>query len=122
VDRKDILTKLMSLPIKQWSYKAQDPSIEHIGPMAQDFYATFKLGDDDKTISTIDPAGIALAAIQELNLRVEELKQKSSEIESLKSQLAQLQSTVDQLVSQMAQRSSSGSKTLSVMTETPVSK
>jgi conjugal transfer/entry exclusion protein len=32
--------------------------------MAQDFYNLFKLGTDDKSISSIDPAGIALKAIQ----------------------------------------------------------
>ena len=37
----------------------------HIGPMAQDFYKLFNLGNDDKSISTIDPSGIALAAIKE---------------------------------------------------------
>ena len=44
VDGEDILHKLTQLPIKQWSYKSQDPGIEHIGPMAQDFYAVLVLG------------------------------------------------------------------------------
>jgi len=34
--------------------------------MAQDFYAAFGLGLGDKTIDTIDPSGVALAAIQGL--------------------------------------------------------
>ena len=38
--------------------------------MAQDFRAAFGLqNDDDKTISTADPAGVVLAAIQGFNVR-----------------------------------------------------
>jgi hypothetical protein len=75
VDTKDVLDKVFQMPIKQWSYQSQDPSIEHIGPMAQDFWNLFHVGDDSLSISTIDPGGIALAAIQELakqNLKLEE--------------------------------------------------
>lgn len=43
--------------------------------MAQDFYALFNLGNDDKSISTIDPAGIALAGVQQLKKENDELKQ-----------------------------------------------
>jgi hypothetical protein len=71
VDTKSVLDKVAALPIKQWSYKAQDPSVEHIGPMAQDFWNLFHLGEDSLGISTIDPDGIALAAIQELAKRLE---------------------------------------------------
>ena len=54
------------MPITSWSYKAEKPSIRHIGPMAQDFYKAFGLGLDDKHITTIDEGGVALAAIQGL--------------------------------------------------------
>ncbi|NUO19503.1 tail fiber domain-containing protein [bacterium] len=46
VDTKDMLEKVLTLPIKKWSYKSQDPSVEHIGPMAQDFWSAFHVGDD----------------------------------------------------------------------------
>jgi hypothetical protein len=71
VDTRDVLDRVSRLPIKQWSYKAQDPSVEHIGPMAQDFWSLFHIGDDSLSISTIDPDGIALAAIQELAKRMQ---------------------------------------------------
>ena len=70
----------MRLPIKRWSYRAQNPSIEHIGPMAQDFYRVFGIGEDSVTISTIDPSGVALGAIQELNRRNYELRRIVSEL------------------------------------------
>ncbi|MEO0092614.1 MAG: tail fiber domain-containing protein, partial [candidate division WOR-3 bacterium] len=81
VNTKEILDKHAQLPINQWSYKSQDPSIEHIGPIAQDFYALFGLGENDKTISTIDPSGIALAAIQELAKQNQELTQKYEDLQ-----------------------------------------
>jgi hypothetical protein len=76
-DTKSILEKVGRLPIKQWSYKSQDPSIEHISPMAQDFWNAFHLGEDSLGISTIDPDGIALAAIQELAKRCDQLEQQN---------------------------------------------
>ena len=74
VDSKDILNKVAALPIERWSYRTQDESIHHIGPMAQDFWNLFHLGEDSLGISTIDPDGIALAAIQELAKQNEELR------------------------------------------------
>ena len=59
--------------------------------MAQDFWATFHLGEDEKHISAVDGIGISLAAIQGLN---ERLKERDSEIATLKSQIAQLQREV----------------------------
>lgn len=88
VDGQEILEKLLALPISRWSYKTQDPGIEHIGPMAQDFHAAFGLGEDDKHISTLDPDGVALAAIQGLN---QKLKQKETEITELRERLAKLE-------------------------------
>jgi hypothetical protein len=40
--------------------------------MAQDFHAAFGLGDSDKSITTIDAGGVALAAIKGLNEKLEE--------------------------------------------------
>lgn len=98
VDGKEILAKVMQLPIKQWSYKAQDPGIEHIGPMAQDFYPLFKVGDNQKTISTIDPPAIALAAVQELYRMVQEQKAAQDELraqnEALRGEVQELKMLV----------------------------
>lgn len=88
VDTRDMLSKVRSLPIKQWSYKSQDPSIEHVGPMAQDFYNLFKLGDDNISISTIDPSGIALAAIQELAKKNEKLEAEVATLKAMVERMA----------------------------------
>ena len=83
VDTKSILDNVAQLPIKQWSYNSQDPSIEHIGPMAQDFYKLFHFGADSLGISTIDLDGISLAAIQELHKENQQLKQELNELRSI---------------------------------------
>ena len=89
VKTDEILEKVSSLSIKQWSYKTQNDSIEHIGPMAQDFYSTFHIGDDDKTISVIDPAGVSLAAIQELHKQNKKLIQQNEQLNNRLTQLEQ---------------------------------
>jgi trimeric autotransporter adhesin len=63
---KGVLAKVARMPIESWSYKAESPSVRHIGPTAQDFYSAFGLGLDDKHIGTIDEGGVALAAIKGL--------------------------------------------------------
>ena len=61
--------------------------------MAQDFHAAFGLGDSDKAIGTVDAGGVALAAIQGLNQKVEE---KDAEIQSLKARLEALEKLVSE--------------------------
>jgi predicted nuclease with TOPRIM domain len=57
-----------------------------------DFQAAFALGSDDKHISTVDEGGVALAAIQGLNQKLEErLQQKETEITELKLRLEKLE-------------------------------
>jgi hypothetical protein len=65
VDRHDVLARIAALPIAEWSYK-DAPGQRHVGPMAQDFYAAFGLGRNEKGISTLDSSGVALAGIQAL--------------------------------------------------------
>jgi hypothetical protein len=69
VDKDVILDKIANLSITQWNYITDSNNIVHIGPTAQDFHAAFGLGADNTSISTIDPAGIALVGIQALNAK-----------------------------------------------------
>jgi len=66
VDGQAVLASLADMPITTWNSKAEDPSIRHMGPVAQDFYAAFGLGGSDTSIGTLDADGVALAAIQGL--------------------------------------------------------
>jgi trimeric autotransporter adhesin len=92
-----ILDKVTQLPLSEWSYKV-DAATRHIGPMAQDFYATFNVGTDDKHIAPIDENGVALAAIQGLNKKVEDqAKEKDAEIQKLKEENGSLASRLNEL-------------------------
>jgi len=88
IDARAILQGVIDLPIEAWSYKAEDSGVRHIGPMAQDFYAAFGTGSDDKSISTIDADGVALAAIQGLYQVVQE---KDARIAALEARLQNLE-------------------------------
>lgn len=86
VDARHFLERVAGLPISQWNFKG-DPTV-HVGPMAQDFYAAFGLGTDDKHIATVDEEGVALAAVQGLNQKLEE---KSARILELEARLEKLE-------------------------------
>ena len=88
VDAREILSRLAEIPVQKWNYKADDASIRHIGPMAQDFHAAFNVGGSDKMINLLDSNGVALASIQALYQMVQEKDQK---IASLESRLANLE-------------------------------
>jgi hypothetical protein len=97
VDAQRVLTAVAALPITRWNYKA-DTTSQHIGPMAQDFYAAFGVGPDDKHITTIDEGGVALAAIQGLNQKLEaEAKARDAEIAALRQSVADLKQLVQSL-------------------------
>ena len=87
VDADDVLARVAALPVTRWNYK-DDPSAQHIGPVAQDFRAAFGLGSDDKFITTVDVDGVALTAIQALNRKVAE---KEAEIQQLEQRLGRLE-------------------------------
>ncbi|MBK6725681.1 MAG: tail fiber domain-containing protein [Xanthomonadales bacterium] len=95
IDASDVLTRVTQLPLSQWSYR-NEPSVRHLGPVAQDFRAAFGLGEDERTISTVDSAGVALAAIQGLNAKLEaENAAKDNEIAVLRQDLAALRALVE---------------------------
>lgn len=97
IDRRDLLERLKHLPITRWSYKTDGPAVAHIGPTAQDWSAVFELGGSDKSISTVDPAGIALAALQQLAQTTSELETRTRELEARTAELSELRSRVDEL-------------------------
>jgi hypothetical protein len=103
VNSRDILRRVLKLPISTWNYKTQDASIRHIGAMAQDFKAAFQVGENDKMISTIDPDGVTLAAIQGLN---EELNEQTTKLKTENKALrAQIAAQNNRLAAQAAQLS-----------------
>ena len=66
VDKQAVLEQVRQLPVTEWKLKAQTGQVRHIGPVAQDFHAAFRMGASDRHIHTGDADGIALVAIQAL--------------------------------------------------------
>ena len=91
VDAEAVLAEIAAMPVTSWNYITQDESIRHIGPMAQDFYAAFGLGENDTTITTTDIDGINMLAIQALEARTVALQ---AENESLRDEVDALKALV----------------------------
>jgi hypothetical protein len=101
VDAQSVLEKVSRLPIHEWSYIGYDQ--RHIGPMAQDFHAQFPLNDNDQALNDADLHGVALAAIQGLNQKVEGRSEKAEvRIEKLEAENVELKKTLGELQRQMA--------------------
>jgi hypothetical protein len=101
VNSQTVLAQVAALALTTWSYKTE-PGVRHVGPMAQDFYHAFGVGEDDKHITEVDEGGVALAAIQGLD---QKLKEKDGEIQHLKQQndsLAERLNELEAMVKQLA--------------------
>lgn len=123
VDAQSVLDRLTAMPIATWSYHDAD-GVRHMGPVAEDFHAAFGLGDDEKYIGTVDADGVALAAIQGLNAKLEasnaamraelaDIKQQhehalaslrdalASDTDAMRAELASIKRTQDEELMQM---------------------
>jgi uncharacterized protein YqfB (UPF0267 family) len=87
----EVLKKLIEMSICRWRYKGTDEY--HIGPVSEDFHSAFRVSEE-KYLSSMDVAGVALVAIQELikqnNAQQEEIEIQKKEIELLKQKIAEL--------------------------------
>jgi hypothetical protein len=92
INSLQVLERVSRLPIQSWAY-TNSASVRHLGPMAQDFHAAFGLGED-RQIAAVDADGVALAAIQGLNIRLEE---REREIEQLKARVQRLEKLIEAL-------------------------
>ncbi|HLX28496.1 MAG TPA: tail fiber domain-containing protein [Casimicrobiaceae bacterium] len=92
-DPGQVLAKVDAMPIMEWRYKSQ-PGELHLGPVAQDFYAAFGLGGDDKHITTVDEGGVALAAIQGLSRL---LRDKDARIGAQQREISVLRDRIDKI-------------------------
>jgi hypothetical protein len=110
VDPKEVLERVVDLPIERWRFKTEDEGVKHVGPMAQDFHEAFGLGESDTAIATVDADGVAFAAIQGLNLRLNEKEaeiqvlreEKEAEIDSLETRNRGLEAEMETLQDEVA--------------------
>ncbi len=108
VSPREVLEKVSALRITRWNFKG-DEATPHLGPMAQDFHAAFGLGTDERHIATVDADGVALAAIQGLNQKVESEKQKAEiERQTLRAENAELKARLEKLERLLLNRNGGG--------------
>jgi hypothetical protein len=100
LEGQEVLSRVASMPIYAWNPKGQNSHLLHYGPTAQDFHAAFGLGDSPLRIAQQDADGVALAAIQGVNEKLDqreaalrrEIDAKTAEVAELKRQIAELRS------------------------------
>jgi hypothetical protein len=103
IDGEEVLRKFRGLSLTSWNYIGHDPEkFRHYGPMAQDFFAAF--GSDgvgtigsETTLNSGDMAGILMIAVQALEKRTQELKDKDARIAALAHETANLRAKQTQL-------------------------
>jgi hypothetical protein len=98
VDGEDLLARIQAVPVSTWNYKTQESSIRHLGPMAQDLYAAFGLGESDRLINTVDIDGVNLAGVQAVAARTDALR---TQVQVLTGENASLRARVDDLESRL---------------------
>jgi hypothetical protein len=95
-----ILEKVAALPLSTWQYKAE-PGVRHIGPVAEDFHRAFRVGENSRSIGTVDADGVALAAVQGLYRQNEALKRQNrtlrSQLHAQDARLSRLERVVSRL-------------------------
>lgn len=100
VDTEKVLEAVVNLPVTTWNVKGS--KVRQIGPSAQDFYAAFQLGEGDKSINTTDAQGVALAAIQGLNAKLEaQNKILEARVRNLERRLVSLQAKMEALAREL---------------------
>lgn len=105
VNPREILDKVAALPVQNWNYKSQPAETRHIGPTAQDFKAAFGVGESDTGITAVDTDGVALAAIQGLNQKLEEeRRQSAARLERLEAENAGLRQALRELTERLDRR------------------
>lgn len=98
VDGSQLLEKLSTIPVQQWSYKGEETV--HIGPMAQDFHEAFELGSSNKVISMADADGVALASIQALHAKAKAKEKEIADLREANRKLEERLSKLEKLLEQ----------------------
>jgi hypothetical protein len=99
VSGEDVLLRLRGLPVRSWTYRVDPDDVRHVGPTAQDFFRTFRLGRDDATIAPVDEGGVALAGVKALDARS---LQQARTIEEQGREIAELRARLDRIEAALA--------------------
>ncbi len=109
LDDAAVLAKVASLPVSAWRYKTET-GVRHVGPMAQDFYAAFGVGEDDRHITSIDEDGVALAAIKALDRENRRLRGENAAIRARAARTDARLTALERIVLGSATRASNSSR------------
>ncbi len=91
IDAEEVLDRVVAMPVTTWRYRKGEDGVRHIGPMAEDFHAAFGVGYGPHTIADLDARGVAFAAIQGLNARLEQrIGEQAREIAALRERLGEM--------------------------------
>jgi hypothetical protein len=106
VSGTDVLGKIRALPITTWNYTSEGAQVRHLGPMAEDFYKSFRLGVGNTSIGVQDLASVSLAGVKALEERTAELQTKTAEVDRLRAEVGELRAanaTLEQRLSAVEQ-------------------
>lgn len=95
VDPEAVLDAVDSLELSTWEYDSEEDAV-HMGPMAEEFYDAFALGDSERRISTVDADGVALAAIQGLSAKLDKKDGRIDELEQANEALREQCDTLEE--------------------------
>jgi len=74
IDYNELLEQFNNIDVFNWNYINSPNKTQYIGPVAQDFFKTFKIGYDSNYINSINIDGVNMAAIKGLYIKNSELK------------------------------------------------
>ena len=77
-----ILGKIALLPIYDYNLKSQSADIRHIGPVSQDFNSLFEFTEAPLRINMSDFAGVGLAGVKALHVKVVALQERVRVLEA----------------------------------------
>jgi trimeric autotransporter adhesin len=95
-DAEQVLERRAQLPVMSWRYR-EEAGARHLGPTVQDFHATFGLGGSQTSIATVDADGVAMLAIQALERRTRELRDRTGELERMRQEVTALRAELARL-------------------------
>lgn len=82
VVKEDVLARLQQMPVSTWNFEQGQDGIRHMGPVAEDFYAAFGLGESERSVMVQDMAGVSLAGVQALADRSDAIDARVAALEA----------------------------------------
>ncbi|HXH17532.1 MAG TPA: tail fiber domain-containing protein, partial [Chitinophagales bacterium] len=99
MNSEETLSKIAQLPVTRWKYSGTENEY-HIGPMADDFFRMFQVGDD-QSISAMDKTGVLFLGVQALTIENKKqddlLKQQLEIIKRQNERIERLECLVEEL-------------------------